>query len=175
MPDHYSLLIWYCTLYLPVAWDTYMEDFEQKSQDYVKDMDESHQGQLASLKKSVSESIDTKPMKRSRDLIQYRKRQQLMAEQRRYEEARMCQLTGDILEEKERSNRNSNVNTSLQKRGANMKTQQKAEINVLTKRIESKRKEYTKQRDTLIMRLLQRNTIIQATFDSKHVSCCVET
>ena len=51
-----------------------------------------------------------------------------------------------------------------------MKKQHQAEMDVLMKRIESKRREYTKQRNTDCDRLLQRNKNIQSTFDSKHVS-----
>ena len=52
-----------------------------------------------------------------------------------------------------------------------MRKQHLAELGVLMKRIESKMKEYAKQKDEDIYKVQQRNRFIQATFDSKHVSC----
>ena len=147
-----------------------MEDFERKSQEYTKELEETHLQQLTALQQSVSEEVDTKPIKWSRDLINYRKRQTLLAGQHHYQEAQQTKLAGDALEEKERSNRNSSVYSSLKRREQAFRTRHRAEMDVLTKRIDSKRREFEKQRDEDCAKLVQRNKNIQASIDSKHVS-----
>ena len=148
-----------------------MKEFELKSQQQTSELDQSHQQQLELLKQSISdESNNSKSKKKwSKDLIHYRKRELLMADQQRYQEAQQTKLVSDALEEKELANMNSNTDTSLMRRERTMKKQHQAEMDVLTKRIESKRREYTKQRNIDCDRLLQRNKNIQSTFDSKHV------
>mmetsp|Transcript_40612 Transcript_40612/g.84996 ORF Transcript_40612/g.84996 Transcript_40612/m.84996 type:complete len:370 (+) Transcript_40612:247-1356(+) len=152
------------------TWDKFMDDFEQKSQDYVKEINDEHQRQLSSLRQSMTDSMNTKPIKWSRDLIQYRKRQQLMADQHRYHEAQQTKLAGDALEEKEREDVAFKLKSSLERRERTLKGQQQTEMDVLMKRIESKRREYARQSEEDCARLLQRNKNIQATIDSKHVS-----
>lgn len=147
-----------------------MEDFEKKCRDHVEEIEETHRCQLLSLQRSVTESFEAKPKKWSRDLLQYRKRQLLMADQRRYHEAQRTKLAGDALEKKEREDMNASLEVSLRKRERNLRMQQLAEVEVLTKRIASKRREYAAQRDTDCAKLLQRNKNIQATIDAKHVS-----
>lgn len=93
-----------------------------------------------------------------------------MADQHRYEEAQQTKLVGDALEEKERSNSNANIYSSLKRKERNLKKEHQSEMDVLMTRIESKRRGYAKQRDEDCTRLLQRNKNIQATIDSKHVS-----
>ena len=93
-----------------------------------------------------------------------------MADQQRYQEAQQTKLVSDALEEKELSAMNSTTDTSLMRRERTMKKQHQAEMDVLMKRIESKRREYVKRRNVDCDRLLQRNKNIQSSFDSKHVS-----
>ena len=96
-----------------------------------------------------------------------------MADQKRYQEAQQTKKIADELEEKERAAQNSGTDSSLQLRERNLRKQHKAEKDVLVKRIESKMREYTKQRDSACSKLLQRNKNIQSTFDSKHASECL--
>ena len=149
-----------------------MQEFELKSQKQLSELDQTHQQQLQLLEQSISdESNNLKSKKKwSKDLIQYRRRQLLMADQQRYQEAQQTKLVSDALEEKELSAMNSTTDTSLMRRERTMKKQHQAEMDVLMKRIESKRREYAKQRNVDCDRLLQRNKNIQSSFDSKHVS-----
>ena len=149
-----------------------MQEFELKSQKQLSELDQTHQQQLQLLEQSISdESNNSKSRKKwSKDLIQYRRRQLLMADQQRYQEAQQTKLVSDALEEKELSAMNSTTDTSLMRRERTMKKQHQAEMDVLLKRIESKQREYVKRRNVDCDRLLQRNKNIQSSFDSKHVS-----
>ena len=152
-----------------------MDDFEQKSQAYIQELEQSHQQQLASLQESMFESTDKEPKKKwSKELTQYRQRQLLLAEQQRYQEAQQTKMVSDALEAKERACMTSNLDSSLGLRERNLKKQHEAEMNALTKRLESKRREFTKQRDEDCKRLLQRNQNILTAFESRHASECAK-
>lgn len=143
-----------------------MSDFEQRSQEQQSELSRAHQEQLTLLMNVVS----SKPKKLSRELLQCRKRQLLMAAQQRYQEAHETKLVSDRLEEEERSKITSSTDTSLKMRQRSLEKQQRSEMEVLAKRIDSKRREYMKKRDEDCARLLQRNKNILSQFDSKHVS-----
>lgn len=96
-----------------------------------------------------------------------------MADQRRYQEAQQIKRLADAIEEKEKVALASGTDSSLVLRERNLRKQHQSEMDVLKKRIESKRREYTKQRDEACSKLLQRNKNIQSTFDSKHTSECL--
>jgi len=151
-----------------LAWDEFMIDFEEKTQVHLTQLETSHQEQLAKLEKTFEESnIDnSKPKKKvwSKDLQEYRRRQMIMPEKQRYQEAQEIKLVSDALEEKELNALNSSNDTSLARRKMALQKQQQAEMDVQTKRIESKRRDLTQQRDTACTKLEQRNKILQATF-----------
>ena len=96
-----------------------------------------------------------------------------MAEQGRYQEAHTTKLVSDALEEEERTNMNCSLGKSLAHRERNLRKQHRAEMDVLLKRVDSKRREYLTQRNEDSAKLLQRNKNIQASIDSKHVSTSV--
>ena len=153
-----------------IAWDAFLKDFEAKSLELINEMSKTHHQQLLSLKQSNTESASTTQAKWSKELIGHRKRQSLMSDQQRYEEAHQTKIISDALEEKERSDHNSITNYAILKREANLTQKHQTEMSVLLKRIEIKRRELQKQRDDEIARLIQRNKNILASFDSKNVS-----
>ncbi len=150
-------------------------DFEQKSQLYKEKLKQTHESQLHSLKQSLQEELHSKPPKWSRDLMDWRKRESIMADRKLYREAQQIKLVSDALEEEERINMNSNFESSLQKKERSLKKQQLAELEALEKRIEAKRRENKKLREVDSGRLLQRNKNIVAAIDSRHVSVLVVT
>jgi len=154
-----------------------MTDFEEKTQVHLTQLEATHNEQLATLEKSFFEdSNDSKPKKKvwSKDLQQYRRRQMIMAEKQRYQEAQEIKLVSDALEEKELNALNSSNDTSLSRRKLALQKQQQAEMDVQTKRIESKRRDLTQQRDNACSKLEQRNKILQSTFDAKNAAECVK-
>jgi len=148
-----------------------MSDFEEKTQMHLNQLKTTHNEQLATLEKSfeVKENNNSKPKKKvwSKDLQEYRRRQMIMAEKQRYQEAQEIKLVSDALEEKELNALNSSNDTSLARRKLALQKQQQAEIDVQTKRIESRRRDLYQQRDTACSKLEQRNKILQASFDVK--------
>ena len=153
-----------------------MSDFKEKTQVHLTQLEKSHQEQLAALEKSfeLEENNNSKPKKKiwSKDLQQYRRRQMIMAEKQRYQEAQEIKLVSDALEEKELNALNSSNDTSLARRKSALQKQQQAEMEVQVKRIESKRRDLSQQRDTSCSKLEQRNRILQASFDAKNEAEC---
>lgn len=108
--------------------------------------------------------------------MDWRKRESIMVDRKLYREAQQIKLVSDALEEEERANMNSNLESLFQKKERHLKKQQRAELDALEKRIETKRRENKKLREENCGRLLQRNKNIVAAMDSRHVSvillCC---
>jgi hypothetical protein len=152
------------------AWVEFLKDFERKSQCQVDELVRTHEQQLLSLRKTTEESIKMKSTKWSKDLIRDRQRQSLMADQQRYEEAHQTKTKLDELEEKEQSDYRSSTDRSVMRMESNLTRKHQTEMEVLLKRIESKRREFQRQNDEECARLIQRNKNIQASYDSKHVS-----
>jgi len=158
---------------LHVAWDKYNLDFEQKSQFYIEKLKKTHESQLLTLKQSLKDELHSKPPKWSRDLMDWRKRESIMVDRKLYREAQQIKLVSDALEEEERANMNSNLESLFQKKERHLKKQQRAELDALEKRIETKRRENKKLREENCGRLLQRNKNIVAAMDSRHASECL--
>ena len=157
------------------SWDKFMTAVEEKAQDHTSEVEEAHKQQLVMLEQSLSEenSNTNKPKKKwSKELNSLRERQMLLAERQRYQEAQLVKVNANALEEKERCLQNLNTDTSLTRQTSALKKQQKAEFDVLAKRLENKRQQYVKQRDQDLAKLVQRNKNIQSTFDQRmHAEC----
>jgi hypothetical protein len=152
------------------SWNTFMNDFESMSQGYIEELNETHQSQLSSLQKDLTDELNSKSKRFSKDLVDWRKREVIMADQQFYQEAQRIKQVSDALEAKEKSNMNSRFENSLRMKEANVKRQQSAEMDALVKRIDTKRREYEKQREVNTERLSQRNKNILSVMDTKHVS-----
>ena len=152
------------------SWDQFAKDFEQKSETYLDELIQSHRDQQAHLQRTIVEEVESKPQRWSRELVDGRKREAIMADQSKYQEAQKIKSFCDALEAKEQSQKNSTLQKSLTLKERNLKTQQTAEKEALIKRIETKRREFEHKRNADIACILQRNANILAMIDSKHVS-----
>lgn len=151
-------------------WDDFLKEFEQKSQTYLEELHHTHETQIASLHKEVVEQVKSKPQRWSKELVDWRKREAIMADQQKYKEAQKIKTVSDALEAKERSEKNSSLENSLKLKEGNLAKQQAAEKAALLQRIETKRQEFRTQQKADYARMLQRNKNIIAMLDSKHVS-----
>ena len=152
------------------SWDQFAKEFEQKSETYLDELAETHRIQQAHLQQTVEEEVNSKPQRWSRELVDWRKREAIMADQQKYQEAQKIKSVSDALEAKERSHKNSAFQKSLRHKEPNLKAQQTAEKAALIKRIETKRREFEHKRKEDVACMLQRNANILAMIDSKHVS-----
>lgn len=157
-------------------WDEYISGFEQKSEQYMAEMQQTHEGQLVSLRKNLTDEIEKKPKKWSKDLIDCRRSLENVAKQassgqtQLYREAQQIKQVADALHAHENDDMNSKFNSLLCSKMRNLEKKQQAEMAALAKKIDTKRREVTKKREEDTLRLQQRNRNILKMVDAKNVS-----
>ncbi len=139
-------------------------------------MQQTHEQQLASLRKNLTHEIENKPKKWSKDLIDCRRSLENVAKQassgqtQLYREAQQIKQVADALHEHEKDDMNSKFNSLLCAKVRNLEKKQQAEMAALVKKIDTKRREVTKKREQDTLRLQQRNRNIIKMLDAKNVS-----
>ncbi|DBA04098.1 TPA: hypothetical protein N0F65_009445 [Lagenidium giganteum] len=151
------------------AWDQYMEEYDRMAQAYVKQMTEKHAVDLREFQEKLQQEILERPPKFSKELIEWRRRQHRLAQQKQYTEAQKIKKIADEMEEDERAKMNEEYRQVFVRKEAKLRQQQQAELQALLKRIDGRRKEHLKQRNLDSKRLLQRNRNVQAVLESKQV------
>lgn len=149
------------------AWDKYMEEYDQMAQMYIQQMTEKHAKDLSAYQEKIAQEITNRPPKWSKELLNWRRRQHLLAKQKNYAEAQKLKRLADKLEQKERKKLEIQVKQQIAKREAKFRAEQQKELAALLKRIDGRRKEHIKQRNEDSKRLLQRNRNVQQVLESK--------
>jgi len=149
------------------AWDKYMEEYDRMAQMYIQQMSERHAVKLREFQEKLHEELTKRPPKFSRELLDWRQRQLMLAKQKKYAEAQKIKRIADEMERRERAKLDDERLTIFQQRESKFRSQQQAELAALLKRIDGRRKEHLKQRALDSKRLLQRNRNVQAVLESK--------
>eukprot|EP00607_Mallomonas_marina_P000178 CAMPEP_0182427950 /NCGR_PEP_ID=MMETSP1167-20130531/20913_1 /TAXON_ID=2988 /ORGANISM="Mallomonas Sp, Strain CCMP3275" /LENGTH=407 /DNA_ID=CAMNT_0024610557 /DNA_START=86 /DNA_END=1309 /DNA_ORIENTATION=- len=149
------------------SWDNYMDDYDNMAQMYIQQMTERHAVVLLEFQKELREELASKPPKWSRELLEWRRRQHMLARRKNYAEAQKIKKIADKAEEKERAALEEQQAILFARKESKFRAQQQAELQALLKRIEVRRKEHIKQREMDSKRLLQRNRNVQAVLESK--------
>jgi len=153
-------------------WDDYLKEYDEKAKQCMQEMCKKHEEKFQAFQQELKDQILSKPPKWSRELLQWRKRQHILAGAKNYAQAQKTKVISDMLEDEERNSMNTNISDSFAKKEANFRKHQNAEISALEKRIESRRKDFTCKREHDCNRLMKRNKNIQASLDSKQVAEC---
>lgn len=151
-------------------WDKFFDKFDEQTKDYIKDMIESHANELQNYQEQLQQEILSKPPRWSRELIQWRKRQQILADQKYYAQAQQIKVISDSLEEEERGSMNSNFSDSCDRKEANLRRRQETELQGFQSKIEIKRRTMEAQRKHDCKRLLKRNENLRKDLEKKQVS-----
>lgn len=149
------------------AWDKYMDEYDQMAQMYIQQLKEKHDVHLLEFQNKLHKEITEKPPKFSKELLEWRRRQQMLARQKNYAEAQKIKRIADVMEDKERSSQDDRSRELLTRKETKFRSQQQSEMQALLKRIDGRRKEHLKQRALDSKRLLQRNRNIQSVLESK--------
>ncbi len=149
------------------AWDKYMEDYDNMAQMYIQQMTERHALVLLEYQKQLRHELSGKPPKWSRELLEYRRKQHILARNKQYAEAQKLKKVSDKVEEKERKEMEREQAVMFARREAKYRQQQQSELSALLKRIEVRRREHIKQRNLDSKRLLQRNRNVQQVLEQK--------
>merc|ERR1712224_401792 len=149
------------------SWDKFMEEYDQMAELYIQQMTDKHQKRLREFQEETIKAIMQKQPKFSRELLDWRRRQHLLARQKNYAEAEKIKRLADTLEARETQKIGQNRKQQIKKLEAQFRQDQQKELTALLKRIDGRRKEHIKQRNTDSQRLLQRSKNLQAVLENK--------
>jgi hypothetical protein len=149
------------------AWDRYLDEYDKMAQMYIQQMTERHAVNLLDFQRTLQTQMAERPPKWSRELLEWRRRQHMLARQKNYAEAQRIKKIADKLEEKEKLGVEEDTATLFARKESKFRQQQQAELQALLKRIDARRKEHIKQRNLDSKRLMQRNRNVQAVLESK--------
>ena len=178
------------------SWDLCMEEFEQKGKAAIENLASTHGQQLEALESSTGQRRDITKKKWSKELIQLRERQTMLAEQKLYVMVRMSPCLGfpsmlylaqplygspssgplqaqatkdkaDKLEAEEKAKMNSGLDKSLERNRESLLARQDNEANAMAKRITGKRTKLEKRRVLDTDKLLLRNRNIVKAYDEE--------
>lgn len=148
-------------------WDSFENDFENRSDIATKSMRDRQDSSLEEYLRKLEIEARGKPHLFSKELKEWRKKQQILAYQENYSEAQKVKVISDAIEEEETMNINANCDSTALIKAANFRQQQEAEVKALSKRIDSQREAHKLKRGIDCKRLYQRNQNIQAALKSK--------
>lgn len=151
------------------AWDKYLAEFDSMAAMYVGQMQERHGNKLKEFQEGLHADLLRRPIKFSRELLEWRTREAQLAKQRKYADAHRIKLLADDLERRERSKLEEERLSLFAQREAKFRAQQGTELSALVKRIETRRAEHVKQREVDSKRLVQRNRNVMAVLESRQV------
>lgn len=153
-----------------LEWNIFFEELETKSTQSLNAMREQHSHSLDCYLKQLEKEAESKTPLWSKELKQFKKREQILAYQENYAEAHKVKVIVDALEkeEKDKAMAVSRDGTIARKETA-FRQKQEAEVQVVMKRISAHKETSEKQRETDLKRLLQRNRNIQESLRSKQV------
>ncbi|KAL7693040.1 putative EF-hand domain-containing protein [Plasmopara halstedii] len=152
------------------VWDKYMEEYDRIAQTYVKQMTERHAADLVAYQEKLQHGTYKRPLKFSKELIEWRRRQHRLAQQKSYTEAQKMKQLADDVEADERSKLSDELLVVFARKETKLRQQQQAEMKALLKRIDGRRNEHLKQRTLDSKRLMQRNRNVQSVLESKQVA-----
>jgi len=154
-----------------LEWDKFLNDFDEKAALYLREMTAKHDNKMQELQQALEKEVRLKPHKWSRELIEWRKRQNVLVGQQSYLEAQRVKDVSDALEKTERGIVKEGNRRMLEKRVGTLRQQQLTERQNALKRIKMRRMEHNeKKRHADCNRLLQRNINIQNAMKSRHIA-----
>ncbi|KAL0592537.1 hypothetical protein ABG067_000101 [Albugo candida] len=151
------------------AWDQYLEQYDRMAAKYTQQMSQKHALELSDLREKLTQDSAERTPKFSKELIDWRRRQYRLAQQKKYAEAQKIKQFVDGMEQYERTKLGGDCHTGHSKKEAKLRQQHQAELQALCKRIEAKRTEHLNQRAVDSKRLLQRNRNVQTALESRQI------
>ena len=151
-------------------WDTFLNNFDEASKKHFSDLTTEHANRLSKFHDDLYHEMTSKPPKWSRELLDFRKRQQTLAKQKKYLDAQKVKSVTDALEEEDKASMIEFYGEKMDKMEIKFRQQLDVEIKAFHARIESRKRELLLQRDADLERLLRRNKNILVAMESKQVS-----
>lgn len=105
-----------------------MTDFDDMAQQYIKQMTDRHAGELKAFQDKLYKQLTDRPPKFSKELLEWRRRQHILARQKNYAEAQKIKRIADMMEEKEKGRINVDWKSSFSHKESKLRNQQKSEL-----------------------------------------------
>eukprot|EP00741_Cyanophora_paradoxa_P008108 tig00001229_g7845.t1 len=148
-------------------WDKKMMEYEIKAQELEQAMRDRHAAEYAEFIEQLQMKPEHSP-KFSKELLNLRRIQEVLAKQKEYADAHKVKLKADNLEawelEKLRNQRDQKIANLISK----FQSKQMMEMQALHKRVQTGREEQKKQRQLDLERLLQRYQNVKAELEAQH-------
>lgn len=136
-------------------WETRMQEYERSAEDGLEKLKEKHLAEIMAFQEEWQNKLPRKP-KLSKELLNMRKIQDVLAKQERYQEAQKIKFKADEREAWELARLQDQLSQTLAAKEQRIRQKQHQELTGLAKRIQRGREEYKKLRQVELERRLQR-------------------
>lgn len=127
---------------LKETWKTFFKDFDELSKKHLKTLKQRHKEEIGVLKTNVKENERQKQTIFSKELLEWRRREILLAKCKNYTEAQKIKKIGDIVEFQENLRRKGKNDGALKKKLKGLKNRQDCQLFALKKKIKIRRAEH---------------------------------
>jgi len=145
------------------AWDRYMADYESTAYMSLERLKEQHVHEFLKFQETLhSYLVSSKTVKFSRELLEMRRKQHVLAKLGAYEEAYQVKHNADNLEKWEVARNETQNSDSVRRQEQRVRMQQQKALAALLRRIQRDRGEQIRHRQMDSRRLIQRNKNLKA-------------
>ena len=151
-------------------WDTYLQEFDQQAQDYIRQLSEKHKKALVEFRTAKMAVLTSKPPKFSKKLLAIRQKQETHSKLKHYIDAKRLQDEADDLEDAELAKIERQRRKQYNRMEKNFRAEQNKELMALVDKIHMRREEHLCQRARDLVRLKQRNKNMKAVIHSRQIA-----
>ena len=138
------------------AWDSYMAEYEATAYKSLEKLKEKHIAEYQEMMEKITVEAQ-KRVKHSKELLELRQKQMVLAKLKTYEEAEKIKEKADGLERIEDEMNEATVRRIIEAKEKKLRQQQQLALAALLKRIQRDRNEQIKHREVDSNRLIMRN------------------
>lgn len=149
-----------------LCWDKKFREYDEHAESLVESMKARHRQELADWQKQII-GESQKRIKFSKELLNLRRIQEVLAKQKDYQQAALMKARADNLEAWELEKLGNRKQQDLFLKEQRFKKRQKSELEALMKRVETGREEQKKQRQLDLERLLQRYQNVKSELEAQ--------
>ena len=121
------------------SWDRYLSEYDAMATLYVQQMQEKQLLKLRAQQEALHGELVRKPVKFGRDVLEWRGREAVLVKNHKYSEAARIKAVVEELERRERARIDEERLVVFSQREANFRAHQRAELEALLKRVETRR------------------------------------
>ena len=120
-------------------WDRYLSEYDAMATLYAQQMQEKHLAKLRAQQEALHTELVKKPVKFGREVLEWRSREAVLVKHHKYSEAARIKAVVEELERRERARIDEERLVVFSQREANFRAHQRAELEALLKRVETRR------------------------------------